>query len=174
MITLLGGFPLVLGCGNSDASPVGAPNGAELDPQVPPSSAAVMSDWLAAFERDDWEGAWVCEAEATEKSAGAAGIHVHGASNRVCNNLRLAEARLSGAEQLPVGSAALKFVAAGTYIEVKARPDSADGDGWFWYSPDGSVAELGASACTGCHAVAGSDAEHPGLGDFVYFQVQGG
>jgi hypothetical protein len=127
--------------------------------------------WLSAFEEQGWEEQWVCEAEPTEKTAGAAAIHAH-ARNRVCNNQRLAEAALEGDEQLPVGSAALKFVAAGTYVEVKVQADSADGDGWFWRSPDGGVAARGAAVCTGCHAAAGSDEDHPGLGDFVYFQVQ--
>jgi hypothetical protein len=150
----------------------GKPGDPELDPQVPPSSAEFMAAWLDAFASENWEGEWVCEAEPTEKSAGAAEIHVHGTTNRVCNNQRLAEAVLSGSDQLPVGSAAIKFVTAGTDVEVKAQADSASGQGWFWYAPGGSVSGLGASACVGCHGAAGSDNDHPGLGDFVYFQVQ--
>lgn len=141
------------------------------DPQVPPSSAAEMTAWLDAFERNGWVDDWVCEADATEKAGGAAGIHVHGV-NRVCNNQTLANATSLDASELPVDSAALKFVDRGIYVAVKVRASSDAGAGWFWYAPGGKPAGLGLAACTGCHAAAGTDADHPGLGDYVYFQVK--
>jgi hypothetical protein len=49
-----------------------------------------------------------------------------------------------------------------------ARADSDGGNGWYWYEGE-SAAGFGLSACTGCDAAAGSDDDHPGAGDFVYF-----
>ncbi len=141
----------------------------EMDPQVPPASKAEMAAWLDAFKAEGWESAWVCEPTATDKLDGAAAIHVHGKSNRVCSNQLLATA--APGSPVPLGAAGLKFVGDGIYVEVKVQADSADGQGWFWYSPGGTVAERGAMDCVGCHGAAGSDADHPGLGDYVYFRV---
>jgi hypothetical protein len=56
-----------------------------------------------------------------------------------------------------------------TVVSVKTDDRSDGGDGWYWY--EGQDAEgRGFAECTGCHAAAGSDDDHPGLGDFVYFQ----
>lgn len=168
--------------GGTSAGATGAPSGAggvgmggadteALDPQVPPSSATEMAVWLAAFESNGWAEDWVCEEDFTEKTDGAAAIHAHGA-NRVCNNQALAAASLSGSEELPVGAAAVKFVERGIYVEVKVDAESDGGNGWFWYAPNGEVAGTGLAACTACHSAAGADDDHPGLGDYVYFQVK--
>lgn len=146
-------------------------NPSAFEPQVPPGGAADMAVWLDAFEANDWIAQWVCEEDFSDKTDGAAEIHVHGA-NRVCNNQALAAASLDEASELPVGAAALKFVERGIYVEVKVRTESDGGDGWFWYAPGGAPAGLGVTGCTGCHAAAGVDADHPGLGDYVYFQVK--
>lgn len=130
-----------------------------------------MAEWLAAFQTNGWVEDWICEAEFTDKSEGAAAIHVHGV-NRVCNNQALAAATLEADAELPVGAAALKFVERGIYVEVKVRAQSDGGEGWFWYSPNGELAGAGLAACTGCHSAAGTDDDHPGLGDYVYFQVK--
>jgi hypothetical protein len=145
----------------------------DLDSQLPPTDKEGVLRWLEAFEEEGWEREWFCEPEPTAKTAGAPAIHAHGTTNRVCSNEKLARARLSAGEQLPKGSVALKFVSSGTYVSIKAQEDSDEGRGWYYFSPGGSVADFGASACAGCHSAAGSDEDHPGLGDFVYFQVEG-
>ncbi|MDF3065308.1 MAG: hypothetical protein K0R38_909 [Polyangiaceae bacterium] len=168
--------------GGASAGATGDPSGASgagmggadtepLDPQVPPSNAAEMAQWLAAFESNGWAEDWICEDDFTEKTDGAAAIHVHGA-NRVCNNRALAAASLSDDAQLPSGAAALKFVERGIYVEVKVGEESDGGKGWFWYAPNGEVSGTGLASCTGCHSAAGADDDHPGLGDYVYFQVK--
>jgi hypothetical protein len=164
--------------GGSSAGASDAPSGAgggggadALDPQVPPPDAARMAEWLDAFESEGWAEDWVCEADFTTKDEGAAAIHVHGV-NRVCNNRALAAAVLEGDAQLPVGAAALKYVERGIYVEVKIAAESDGGKGWFWYAPNGEVSGTGLAGCTGCHSAAGSDDDHPGLGDYVYFQVK--
>src|SRR5690606_11853425 len=113
-----------------------------LDPQVPVASKEGMAQWLAAYASEGWEAQWTCEATATDKTTdgSAAEIHVHGASNRVCNNTLLANAQLAAGAELPVGAAALKYVGADIYAEVKVAAASDGGNGWFWYAPGGAVA----------------------------------
>jgi hypothetical protein len=160
------------GAGGETASgAAGDTSGEALDPQVPPSSAERMAEWLEAFESNGWEKDWVCEADFTEKVGGDPDIHVHGA-NRVCNNQALAAATLEVDAELPAGVAALKFVERGIYVEVKLSAASDGGRGWFWYAPGGEISGTGLAGCTGCHSAAGADADHPGLGDYVYFQVK--
>lgn len=170
----LGGVLLGLSVGCSSGGD-GGPGGmsGDLDPQLPPTDKEGIATWLEAFEEEGWESEWFCEPEPTEKTEGAAAIHVHGTTNRVCSNQKLGKARLGAGEQVEQGSVALKFVSSGTYVSIKAEADSDEGRGWYYYAPGGSVADFGASACVGCHAAAGSDADHPGLGDYVYFQVEG-
>jgi hypothetical protein len=150
---------------------MGGAGSESLDPQVPPGDAKSMAEWLDAFQANGWADDWICEAGFTEKGEGAAAIHAHGA-NRVCNNQALAAATLDGDVELPVGAAALKYVERGIYVEVKVQAESDGGKGWFWYAPNGEVAGRGLAACTGCHSAAGTDDDHPGLGDYVYFQVK--
>lgn len=144
----------------------------ELDPQVPPADAAKMAEWLKAWSDNNWETEWVCEATATAKTEGAAAIHVHNdadGKNRVCSNKAMAAAQAG--TTLPVGAAGIKFKGEDTYVEVKVAADSAEGQGWYWYAPGGTPEGLGVSGCTGCHGEAGKDADHPGFGDYAYFQV---
>jgi hypothetical protein len=83
-----------------------------------------------------------------------------------------------GGDGFPRGVAAVKEVydageeLVARVVSAKVEADSDGGDGWFW-SDGATLAGAGAAECKGCHAAAGSDAEHPGAGDFVYFQVQG-
>lgn len=170
----VGSLFLGLGAACSSGSEADGAGGAsaDLDPQLPPTDKEGIARWLEAYEEEGWESEWSCEPEPTEKTSGAAAIHAHGTKNRVCSNQKLAAATLDGSEQLQQGSVALKFVADGTYVSIKAEEDSDEGRGWYFYSPGGSVAEFGASLCAGCHAAAGSDEDHPGLGDYVYFQVK--
>jgi hypothetical protein len=137
----------------------------------PTSTAKAVTEWLDEGHYLDW----ACEEEKTVKDDGAAAIHVHGASSRVCSNILLATAR--GGDRFPRGSASVKEVydaddnLLARMVAAKVSENSDAGDGWFW-SDGASLAGVGADECTGCHAASGSDAEHPGAGDFVYFQVE--
>ncbi len=177
-IAFLMSFSLLGACG--DDEPAGGEAGEDqasgdatvLDPQVPPSNAAGMVAWLAAWEKEDWEAEWSCEAMPTAKTDGAAAIHVHNdadGKNRVCSNEQLASA--AAGSELPKGAAAVKVVGDKVYVTVKVDADSDEGNGWYWYAPGGSPEGRGLDACTGCHAAAGTDADHPGFGDYVYFRV---
>jgi len=152
-------------------SSAGGNGNSVFDPQLPPGNKAELTAWLQAFVANEWEKQWVCEPTATAKTEGSPAIHAHGDTNRVCSNQALSQAVLAPGGQLPVGVAAVKFVNSGIYVEVKVEADSNGGAGWFWYSPGGGVAAKGAGACVNCHGAAGSDTEHPGLGDYVYFRV---
>jgi hypothetical protein len=136
--------------------------------QFPPTTASAMEAWL----EEEHYLKWACEAEATVKDFGVPAIHAHGRSNRVCSNILLATSR-SGT--MPAGVASVKEVyddsgsLVARAVAAKVREDSDAGNGWYWYEGE-STAGFGLSACTGCHAAAGSDDDHPGAGDFVYYQ----
>lgn len=179
-LALLMNLSLLSACGEEDDPAGGSTTDDEqgeiaaddLDPQVPPGNAKGMAAWLAAWEEEGWESEWSCEATPTAKTDGAAAIHVHNDSdgkNRVCSNQALANAE-AGSE-LPKGAAGVKFVGDKIYVTVKVEADSDEGNGWYWYAPGGSPEGVGIAECTGCHAAAGSDADHPGFGDFAYFRV---
>ena len=167
-----------LGSGGSGAGGAGSkggsggnPSAGDFDAQVPPTSAAQTKLWLEKKFYADW----VCESEPNAKTDGAAAIHVHGKKTRVCSNIRLATSSADAA--LPVGAASVKEIydASGdltaTVLSLKIAADSDGGKGWYWYESPTS-AGAGLTQCTGCHQAAGSDADHPGAGDFVYFQVK--
>lgn len=167
MMTTDGGTLVMLDGGDGAALP-------RFDPQVPPTNAADMAEWLAAGYYMDW----VCEAEPNAKTDGASAIHVHGAKTRVCSNVLLAASVTPGTDgELPEGVSAVKEVYDGddaliaTVVSVKTNADSRGGDNWYWYGgPDAEG--FGLAGCTGCHSAAGSDDDHPGAGDFVYFQTK--
>lgn len=153
----------------------GADAGADgFDPQLPPTNADAMGRWLAMGYYLDW----VCETEPNSKTDGASAIHVHGAATRVCTNVLLAASVAPGTSgQFPAGVAAVKEVfdadqeLVATVVSVKTKADSAAGDNWYWYG--GPETEgLGLAGCKGCHGAAASDDDHPGAGDFVYFQTK--
>lgn len=160
----------VLSCGPSSTSKdVG-------DSQTPPTTAPETSAWLSAGHYLSWK----CENAPSEKTAGNASIHVHG-RNRICVNQKLEEATSPGANGAwPSGVAAVKEVYQGDdiatlYVEAKIQADSANGDGWYWYNGAPGANGTGATGrpeCVGCHRAAGSDAEHPGPGDYVYTKVE--
>jgi hypothetical protein len=136
--------------------------------ELPPIDGSAMQAWLEAGHYLDWD----CESTPGRKTDGAAAIHVHG-NNRVCTNARLAAA--SGEGEFPAGSASVKEIYSGENISsydvyVKVAAESADGAGWFWYGGSADSSGFGLSACTGCHSAAGTDADHPGAGDYVYFK----
>lgn len=146
----------------------------DLDPELPPTNAAAMERWLAMGYYLDW----VCETEPDAKTEGASAIHVHGAATRVCSNVLLAASVAPGTTgQFPAGVAAVKEVfdadeeLVATVVSVKTQADSAAGDNWYWYGGPGTEG-FGIAGCTGCHSAAASDDEHPGAGDFVYFQTK--
>lgn len=157
----------LVGCGPSGNA---LPDGGELPALPDVTSPQAVANWLAA------EGykSWTCENQATVKVDGDPAIHVHG-TNRVCVNSTLKSA--PAGQPLPQGSAAVKEIYVSgmltkRYFEMKVQTDSAGGQGWYWY--DGAVGSAGTGArgrseCVGCHTGAGSDAMHPGRGDFVYF-----
>jgi hypothetical protein len=152
-----------------DAMPV-----ERFDPQLPPTDAEAVQRWLAKGYYMDW----VCEGEPNAKTDGAGAIHVHGAKTRVCANVLLAASRAPGTSgEFPAGVAAVKEVydaedtVIATVVSVKAEATSAGGDNWFWYESP-SAQGFGFAGCTGCHSAAGADDDHPGAGDFVYFQTK--
>ncbi|HEX2670132.1 MAG TPA: hypothetical protein VHM25_04630 [Polyangiaceae bacterium] len=144
-----------------------------FDSQLPPTDPDLMEAWLA----EEFYKSWVCETEASSKTDGAPAIHVHGKATRVCSNIRLAANGAPDADdELPSGVASVKEVYDETaklvarLVAVKSESKSDQGNGWYWYASP-SLEGFGIAECTGCHSAAGSDADHPGLGDFTYFQV---
>ena len=143
----------------------------DFDPQRPPTDTKRVEAWLArGFYQD-----WVCEDEPTAKTDGAPAIHAHGGKSYVCSNELLAQTERKDGEEYPRGVASVKEIldSAGkltlTAVAVKIADDSAGGKGWYWYE-GARYSGVGVSTCTSCHSAAGSDADHPGAGDFVYFR----
>jgi hypothetical protein len=162
------------GGGAGTGGAMGAGGGGAMDPQVPPSDPTAVQAWLQQGFYKSWE----CEAQASKKTDGDPAIHVHG-TNRVCSNVLLASSRLNAGERLPVGVASVKELyndEAGTsfkaaIVSVKTA-DNGNAQDWYWYAaPDKQGS--GFPGCSDCHSAAGSDGAHPGLGNFVYFQVRG-
>jgi hypothetical protein len=92
----------------------------------------------------------------------------------VCSNDLLAKTDRGDAEY-PKGVASVKEIydASGkhtlTAVSVKVAADSDGGKGWYWYE-GANEAGIGRATCVGCHGAAGSDDDHPGAGDYVYFR----
>jgi hypothetical protein len=154
--------------------------------QTPPQGEANVKAWLA----EGYYKSWTCQP--AEHPAVAPSPH---SFNRICSNAIIS----GGSPPFAVGAAAVKELysdaadAGGTvfgyavYLKTAAdtAADGGSGANWYWYEdnptldpPGGVVADgLGTSGnpltiCVGCHSKAGSDANHPGAGDFVYTQVQ--
>lgn len=198
-ISFLGAGVVFTGCGakemddGSDGATEdgAADDGGALtgDPQTPPRGARALNAWLVAGHYTQW----ACEPSI--HPARSPGAHGH---NRICNNAAMAEAA-TGSGDWPAGAAAVKelYTSAadttpkGYAVALKIDDDSASGAGWYWYEilridrddlddtssvvADGPGDAGGAkSICIGCHAAAGSDADHtptPGGRDFVYTPV---
>ncbi len=152
--------------GDSDATAADA----TASEQLPPMGLAALQAWLDSRAY----GGWTCEpAPHAARSPSPHGV------NRICSNDVLAA---HGAGEYPVGAASVKelFDADENLIgHAVARHDaSGGGESWYWFEQlDGRILAdgLGDSGvalrvCVGCHAGAGSDAEHSGH-DFVYTQV---
>jgi hypothetical protein len=147
--------------------------GVMFDPQLPPTDPVLAEAWLDMGYYMDW----VCEETPTTKTDGAPAIHVHGASSRVCANILLAATpKPEAGEEFPKGVAAVKEVydeanaLVARFIEVKTEAASDGGNGWYWLRDGGAVSGFGFAGCTDCHGAAGADADHPGAGDYVYWQ----
>lgn len=145
-----------------------------FDPQTPPTTVEALEQWLA----EGYYKSWTCEDAPNTKSDGASAIHVHGAKTRVCANVLLAASQAPGTSgEFPKGVAAVKEVYDDngdldvTVVSVKTKAASDGGDAWYWYETP-SLQGFGFGGCTGCHSAAASDDDHPGAGDYVYFQTK--
>lgn len=122
---------------------------------LPPTNAAELVPWLEAGEYLDWAGE-----SGPHPSAGP-----HGDVRTFFNDVLVASFE-AGAAEHPQDAAAVKelFDAGGGpngwAVMVKVQPDSAGGDGWYWYEIVGTdvfADGLGVALCTGCHSGGGSD-----------------
>jgi hypothetical protein len=155
--------------------------------QVPPTDADAIEAWLADGDYLRWH----CEPKAHLFRAPSP----HG-YNRICSNDAIAE-NVAGSADWPKGAAAVKELYAsedstdiiGYAVYLKTEDDSAGGANWYWYervqptaqgAKEVVIAGFGdeapvKSGCVGCHAAAGSDAEHTPSGggrDQVYTPVE--
>jgi hypothetical protein len=127
------------------------------EPALPPTdSAEQLEQWLAAGAYDSWPAESQIHA-----SAGP-----HGGNVRTFVNAALAQSLADGDAMHPQGAASVKELygdgtdeIVGYAVMVKLAPESANGDGWYWYErldttvyADGTGVKL----CTGCHG-GGSD-----------------
>ncbi len=144
--------------GDTDAapSPDAAPPGGDVEV---PTDSAVLFPFL---QRGDYKGF-------PAESAAHPSEGPHGAVRTYINPALEASLAAQNAEH-PVGAAAIKELYSsggelrGWAVSVKVEPDSADGDGWYWYevfsTTDGSnpVADGdGVPLCAGCHGDTGND-----------------
>ncbi|MBZ5707846.1 hypothetical protein [Nannocystis pusilla] len=180
--TCLVALTLVAACGDDGGG--GTDTAGDDARQVPPTSGKVaMRAWLAEGHYKQW----ACESGAHDATIT---VSPHG-KQRICSNDVLAT---HGDGEYPVDAAAVKelYDAAGAeligYAVYRRVKPGSEGGSWYWYEEvpddhpaphddDGIVADgLGDSGpakniCVTCHALAGTDADHPGQ-DFVYVQVQ--
>ncbi len=169
----VGGSGGTAGSGGSGGA--GGSADAGVGSQIPPTTgAADMETWLAA----GYYKSWHCEMQASAKTAGAVGIHVHG-TTRICSNDALSG--FGGTGEFPAGASAVKELwdSANTHVVGHSvYTHTAAGDGttcahYFYYERFGTGAPiigLGNSTCTSCHGAAGSNAAHlaPTAHDCVY------
>jgi hypothetical protein len=164
------------------------PAGTAGDDQTPPTTNGTeVEAWLAAGSYRSWN----CEASSHPQMK----VSPHG-TNRICSNAKSAAFAGDSGEERPMGTAAVKELLddasklVGYAVYVKTKPASEGGAGWYWYErvpltsmapntlgvvADGLGSEGRANAiCVGCHAGAGTNADHTTLGssDFVYTQVR--
>lgn len=120
---------------------------------VPADPAAVQA-WLQGFHYRGWKP--MTELRATGE---------HGGERLYFNDV-LAASWQAGAQEHPVGSAAVRELYSGDLMLLKGfalmhktGPSGVVGEGWFWFEVFGTtaearptVAEAGARGCVGCHA----------------------
>ena len=141
--------------GSGDASPgadastdagedAGEDAGTAFNTQIPPATAAEMTDWLA----EEFHKQWDCSPTVISP------VMPHGAVSTVCSNaVIMVASSTTTTPPWPVGSASVKesftddtrTSTAGVFAYVKTSSSS-----WFWYA-NGS--EVDAPNCVGCHAV---------------------
>ncbi|MCA9654167.1 MAG: hypothetical protein KC501_29865 [Myxococcales bacterium] len=118
--------------------------------QTPPVDPDALAAWLHDGEYLGWN--------AESGPHPSAGPHFGGVRTFV--NDALFDSLDAGAAQHPMDAAAVKELYAdgdtvrGWSVMVKVQPDSAGGDGWYWYElyDDGVLADgTGLGVCTGCH-----------------------
>ncbi|RYZ02584.1 MAG: hypothetical protein EOO73_31035 [Myxococcales bacterium] len=186
---------LALGCGGDDSSSTSDAPAAEEpkskagDAQTPPTTnGADVEEWL---KKGDYKN-WTCEKAEHPQIK----VSPHG-YNRVCSNDLAATFTGSVDDERPVDTASVKELyddsssLVGYAVSVKVKAASSGGDNWYWYErvtlgsaapPESSgVAADGLGSdsavkriCVGCHAGAGSDAQHAvtGSSDYVYLQAE--
>jgi hypothetical protein len=129
---------------SNDAPPASADN--------VPTSATALNAWLQQRPYVAWR-----RETSSHRSAGP-----HGGSVRVSLNAALDGSLAAGAQEHPVGSAAVKELLtngqlSGWLVIVKTRPQSDSGDGWYWYEVTSTGANAAATAgngvpsCVECH-----------------------
>jgi hypothetical protein len=137
--------PTASGPTTSDASTTG------LDELPPTDGAEQLEQWLGAgaYKR------WPAESQ-IHPSAGP-----HGGNVRTFVNAALEQSLAEQAATHPQGAASVKELYGGGTdtrigyaVMVKLAPDSAGGDGWYWYERLGATVYAdgtGVGLCTGCH-----------------------
>ncbi|MCY1058350.1 hypothetical protein [Nannocystis sp. SCPEA4] len=118
----------------------------------PTDSAEQLEQWLAA----GLYRSWLAESQ-IHPSAGP-----HGGNVRTFVDAALAQSLADANGMHPQGAATVKElygdgtdVIVGYAVMVKLAPDSANGDGWYWYERTGTTVYAdgtGVKLCTGCHA----------------------
>ena len=112
--------------------------------------------WLEAKSYADWPAE-----SGLHQSSGP-----HGGQVRTFLNDTLFDSFDQGLSAHPEGSVAVKELwgdgneMIGWAIEVKVQPESAGGDGWYWYELIGDAeygGGTGVGLCTGCHGGGGTD-----------------
>lgn len=138
------------GDSTGDDPTTGESTGSGVD-QLPPTNGAELLPWL---ERGEYLG-WTAESGIHEST----GPHFGDVWTFV--NDPLLQSLEAGDPMHPQGAATIKELygpgdtVRGWAVMVKVQPDSAGGDGWYWYEVyDGDVFAdgLGDGLCTGCHS----------------------
>jgi hypothetical protein len=142
------------------------------DSETPATGRAeLIASWIA---RNDYRR-WTCEPVGHD----ARSPSPHG-RNRICNNQKVVD---HGPGEYPTGAASVKEIfddlgkLTGHLVTHKLGPGKAES--WLWYMEVGGTIVLNgrgdtpepSAKCVGCHAQAGSDAEHSGH-DYVYTQLK--
>ncbi|MCB9569789.1 MAG: hypothetical protein H6710_21655 [Myxococcales bacterium] len=135
-----------------DASTSTGDNTTGVDPdQIPPvDSVDALLAWLEGESYTSWHA--------------ESGIHAsagpHGGQVRTFINDALFDSLDQGQSAHPAGATAIKELwgdgqmRIGWAVEVKVQPESAGGNGWYWYEKIDMTeygGDLGVGLCTGCH-----------------------
>jgi hypothetical protein len=136
------------GC-TATPAPTPTPTPPAEDP--PPTGAAELAAWLAAGSYRGWAA----------ESRPHASVGPHFGTVRTFLNAPLIASLTTGAAAHPAGSAVVKELfgrsgdtVRGWSVMIKLDPDSAGGNGWYWYESFGGsifAAGRGVGLCTGCH-----------------------